>query len=232
MQIIASHRGQLQVLQSEQVASRKIGFKTGLQLLDDLAGPQAFSRGAVHEILAEPNQPPPYFFATLLARAAGGDRAIVWSDPNHLLYPPAIAAAGISLNRLLLLRPKNDADELWALTESLRCSGVGAALACPRRLSTIEARRLQLAAERGGGVGLLFRPMEARSTPYAAATRWLVASIAGERNVQKWKLQLIHGHGGQVGKTVILEACRATNSLRVLEPVADRQVPAKKARSA
>ena len=232
MQMIASHRGQLQVLKSDQIPAHKIGFKTGLRLLDDLAGPHAFCRGAVHEILAAPNQPLPFFFATLLARAASGDRAIVWSDPQHLLYPPAIAAAGIPLDRLFLLRPKNDADELWALTESLRCCGVGAALACPKKLSTIEARRLQLAAERGGGVGLLLRPMTARATPYAAATRWLVASIAGERTVQKWKLELIHGHGGQVGKTVILEACRATNSLRVLETVADRQVPAKKSRSA
>jgi len=152
--------------------------------------------------------------------------------PHIGIKLPAIAAAGIPLDRLFLLHPKNDADELWALTESLRCCGVGAALACPKKLSTIEARRLQLAAERGGGVGLLLRPMSARATPYAAATRWLVASIAGERNVQKWKLQLIHGHGGQVGKSVILEARRATNSLRVLETVADRQVPAKKARSA
>jgi len=102
MQMIASHRGQLQILKSDEIAAHKIGFKTGLELLDDLAGPQAFSRGAVHEILAEPNQALPFFFATLLARAASGERAIVWSDPQHLLYPPAIAAAGIPLDRLFL----------------------------------------------------------------------------------------------------------------------------------
>ena len=233
MRMIAAHRGKLQILDSaEAVSAKGSAFTTTLNALDDLAGPKAFARGAVHEILCENGQSPPMFFATVLARAASADRAIVWSDPQSQLYPPAIAAAGIPLSRLLLLRPKNEADELWALTECLRCSGVGVALACPKHLSTIEARRLQLAAERGGGIGLLLRPKSAASTPYAAATRWLVSSIAGERTVQKWKVQLIHGHGGQVGKTVILEACRATNSVRALETVVDRSVSAKKAMGA
>ena len=227
--MIAAHGGQIQILCGESVSAKQLGFTTTLDALDVAAGPKAFARGAVHEILCEKGEGPPLFFATVLARAACGERAIVWSDPQRRLYPPAIAAAGIPLSRLLLLRPKNEKDELWALTECLRCSGVGVALACPKNLSTIEARRLQLAAERGGGVGILLRPASAASTPYAAATRWLVSAIAGERTVQKWKVQLIHGHGGQVGKTVILEACRATNSLRVSETVGDRSVSAKKA---
>ena len=230
MRMIAAHRGQIQILNPVEVVSpKRAGFTTALAALDEVAGPKAFARGVVHEILCEKGQGPPLFFATILACAASQDRAIVWSDPDGRLYPPAIAAAGIPLNRLLLLRPKNEADELWALTECLRCCGVGVALACPKHLSTIEARRLQLAAERGGGVGLLLRPKSAASTPYAAATRWLVSSMSGERTVQKWKVQLIHGHGGQVGKTVILEACRATNSVRALETVVDRSVSAKKA---
>ena len=229
MRMIAAHGGQIQILCGESVSAKELGFTTTLDALDVVAGPKAFARGAVHEILCEKGEGPPLFFATVLARAACGERAIVWSDPQRRLYPPAIAASGIPLSRLLILWPKNEKDELWALTECLRCSGVGVALACPKQLSTIEARRLQLAAERGGGVGILLRPASAASTPYAAATRWLVSAIAGERTVQKWKVQLIHGHGGQVGKTVILEACRATNSVRVFETVGDRSIPAKKA---
>lgn len=225
--MIAAHGGQIQFLQSQAASQPQLGFTTTLNALDVAAGASAFARGAVHEILGEEN--PPMFFATVLARAACGERQIVWSDPQCRLYPPAIAAAGIPLNRLLLLRPKDQKDELWALTECLRCSGVGVALACPERLSTIEARRLQLAAERGGGVGILLRPASALRTPHAAATRWMVSAIPGERTVQKWKVQLIHGHGGQVGQTVILEACRATNSVRASETVGDRSVFAKKA---
>ena len=227
--MIAAHGGKLQVLAENAVSPKELGFTTTLDALDVLAGPKAFARGAVHEILCEKGQSPAMFFATVLARAACGERQIVWSDPQRQLYPPAIAAAGIPLSRLLILWPRNEKDELWALTECLRCSGVGVALACPKFLSTIEARRLQLAAERGGGVGILLRPNSAKCTPYAAATRWLVSAIPGERTVQKWKVQLIHGHGGQVGQTVILEACRATNSVRVFETVGDRSISAKKA---
>src|SRR5688572_24336803 len=204
MRMIAAHGGKIQMRDSGEVSANELGFTTTLSALDEVAGAKAFARGAVHEILCEKGQGPAMFFATVLARAACGDRAIVWSDPQRRLYPPAIAAAGIPLNRLLLLWPENEKDELWALTECLRCSGVGVALACPKRLSTIEARRLQLAAERGGGVGILLRPHSATTTPYAAATRWLVSAMGGERTVQKWKVQLIHGHGGQVGQTVIL----------------------------
>jgi protein ImuA len=229
MRMIAAHGGKIQILQGEEVSAQDLGFTTTLPALDLAAGAKAFARGAVHEILCEKGGGAAMFFATVLARAACGKKAIVWSDPQRRLYPPAIAAAGIPLSRLLLLWPKNEKDELWALTECLRCSGVGVALACPKQLSTIEARRLQLAAERGGGVGILLRPNSAASTPYAAATRWLVGAMSGERTVQKWKVQLIHGHGGQVGKTVILEACRATNSVRVFEGMGDRSIPAKKA---
>src|SRR5438876_155985 len=202
--MIAAIGGQIKVRKTEDVPPRVNAFTTTLDGLDDLAGAKAFARGAVHEVLCERGAEPPMFFASVLARAACGERQIVWSDPQRRLYPPAIAAVGIPLSRLLILWPKNEKDELWALTECLRCSGVGVALACPKNLSTIEARRLQLAAERGGGVGILLRPASAASTPYAAATRWRVSAIAGERTVQKWKVQLIHGHGGQVGKTVIL----------------------------
>src|SRR5262245_5828346 len=48
-------------------------------------------------------------------------------------YPPAAAAWGIDLARLLILQPANAADALWALDQALRCRGVGAVWAeCDR----------------------------------------------------------------------------------------------------
>src|SRR2546423_1093128 len=84
-------------------------------------------------------------------------------------------------------------------------------------LPALEARRLQLSAERGGGIGLLLRPLGRASSEHAAVTRWLVRPAPGERTVQRWSIQLVHGHGGRVGQSVILEHSRETNRVRAVE---------------
>ena len=199
-------------------------FSTGLPALDALCPGGALRRGAVHEVLSEPSDGTPLFFAMLLARAAGS--TIIWCDPGRAIYPPALVAHGIDLDRLLLLKPKNDAELTWAVGECLKCRGVGAVVAevkARHRLSRLEARRLQLSAERGGGVGLLLRPAGKASAEHAAATRWLVRPAPGERTVQRWEVQLVHGHGGRVGEVVILEHSRETNRVRAAEKLADRR---------
>ncbi len=116
---------------------------------------------AVHEVLVQPGCRMARF-ALLLAvgntgrhpaqDAAREHRAIVWCDASPI-YPPAVAAAGIDVRKLYLVRPHPGRDEHWALAECLRCKAVAATLAAPRTLSHVEARRLQLAAEAGGGIG-------------------------------------------------------------------------------
>lgn len=199
-------------------------FATGLPALDALAPAGALRRGAVHEVLSEPAHGTPLFFAMLLARAGGNSGAIVWCDPHHEIYPPALAAQGVDLDRLYLLQPKTPAEQAWAVAECLKCKGVAAVVAQMRqRLSRLEARRLQLSAERGGGVGVLLRAAGKVSAEHAAATRWLVGPAPGERTVQRWEVQLVHGHGGRVGQAVILEHSRETNRVRAVEELADRR---------
>ncbi|MGE5609490.1 MAG: ImuA family protein [Bacillota bacterium] len=232
MRLVSCQGGELQVLSSEAVVAKRGNvFTTGLQAVDELAPGGAFSYGAIHELLSEPGEGLPLFVATMLARAARGSRneAVVWSDPQGKsggVYPPALAAAGIPLERLFLLHPKARAEEVWAVAECLRCPGVHATVAHLGKLSRIEARRLQLAAEMGGGVGILLRPSGSMSEEYAAATRWVVRRMPGERTVQRWKLHLIHGHGGRVGQSVILEAGHETNHVRAFAAVVDRSIPA------
>src|SRR4051812_5009051 len=175
MKLISCHDGKLHGLDASVAVTaggvrpmgRENAFRTGLAALDDLSPGGAFARGAVHELLYPPGEPAPLFPAAMLARCAGeageqgGTGVIVWSDPNRELYPPALAALGIPLERVFLLHPEDDADQVWALTECLRCRGVAAvvaalpaaaaAAAAARQrgkgggLSRVEARRLQLA---------------------------------------------------------------------------------------
>lgn len=246
MQWISCHEGRLLTRADAQAGQpgRERAFRTGLDALDALAPGGAFARGAVHELLSMPSQGKPLFVAMLLARAASAplaasptnnlsdcestSGALIWSDPDHELYPPALAAHGIPLERLYVLRP-GPADQVWAVAECLRCKGVGAVVAAMPRLTRIEARRLQLAAEAGGGAGIFIRPAT-RTTgtrgsggdAYAAATRWLVRPAPGERTTQRWELRLLHGHGGRIGHAVTLEYCRENHLVRALPPLAHR----------
>src|SRR5436309_3291067 len=79
-------------------------FATGLAALDNLLPAGGFARGAVHELLSDPAVgPPPLLLGLLLARALDGP--VAWSDPRREFYPPAAAALGLPIERLLLLRP-------------------------------------------------------------------------------------------------------------------------------
>jgi protein ImuA len=160
-----------------------------------------------------------------MTTASVNQMPIIWSDPRREVYPPALASLGFDLTKNFHLRAARDQDEAWAIAECLRCRGVGAVIAAPpasKRMSRIEARRLQPAAEHGGSVGILLRQTGRGDDVYAAATRWKVSPMPGERTVQRWTIQLLHGHGGQIGNTVILEWRRETNSVHTLEKLADR----------
>lgn len=223
MQFISCHDGKLVSAVAAEAATAKQSVRTGFSAIDDLLPGGGFAKGAVHELLHPLRRPPSKFFALLIARASQG--AIVWCDPQRTLYPPAVAAMGVDLQRLYLLRPRNATEESWALAECLRCRGVAVTIASVDKLSRLEARRLQLAAEAGGGIGLLLRPLSRHADVYAAASRWLIEPSPGQRTTQRWKIQLLHAHGGRIGTQVLLEHRRETNSVSAVEQLADRARP-------
>lgn len=221
-EIIRSLRGQLLAAGDGAKAGRS-GVRTNVPLLDAFASvnENGLARGAIHEVLADVSQGTSIdAFALLLASAVAASREggwIVWSDPERTLYPPALQRSGVAIERLLLLRPRSPQDELWALAECMRCGGVAATVAHVGRLTPVQARRLQLAAEQGGGVGVLVRPEDKRSANYAAATRWRVTSAAadaaeqvGRELAQRWQVELAYGHGRHVGQRFVLEVDRET----------------------
>src|SRR5689334_3078426 len=79
---------------------------------DSLIPGGALERRAVHELLFDPasDHLPPSFPALIWAKGiiaqTKGNPALIWFDPSHTIYPPAIGAMGIPLDRLYVLRPK------------------------------------------------------------------------------------------------------------------------------
>ncbi len=96
---------------------------------------------------------------------------LVVIDRRQMFYPPAAAAWGIDLGRLLVVHPRDRRDELWAMVQSLRSPAVAAVWAMVDRLDQRASRRLQLATQAGRALGLVLRPPDARNQPSWADVR-------------------------------------------------------------
>lgn len=108
------------------------------------------------------------FLVTALASAAKDERMIAWISPPHLPYAPALAQSGLPLERCLVVRPANREDALWAAEQTLRSGACGAVLLWLGEATEYAVlRRLQMAAEAGRTMAVLFRSTAAQrlSTP-------------------------------------------------------------------
>src|SRR5579864_6100570 len=123
-----------------------------------------------------------------LTRAAAA-RWCVWVAPPLMPFAPALAAAGIALDRVAVV---GGARPLWAFEQVLGSGACDAALAWARAPRPREVRRLQLAAERGRSLGVLFRPPRAAREPSAAVLR-----LALERRGAGVRVTLLKGRGAR-----------------------------------
>jgi protein ImuA len=149
------------------------------------------------------------FVAALAGRLAAARGALVWcqtaASERRLgaLYGPGLAAFGIDWRRLVLVRARDGREALWAMEEALRSPAVACTIAESDRLDLVMSRRLMLAAEAGGGAGLVLRPGAPDVAPNAALTRWHAEplaprDLAGSGGLG-WRLSLWRCRGGAPG---------------------------------
>jgi cell division inhibitor SulA len=119
-----------------------------------------------------------------LAALARERRMLVWVTPPYLPYPPALAAAGIDLARLLVVRTRSSRETLWATEQALRSNACGAVLAWPGNIKYAELRRLQLAAEGNPVLAVLFRLPQVASESTPAALRLGLETCNGDLAVR------------------------------------------------
>lgn len=157
-------------------------------------------RAALHEVLAAEPGAAAGFAALVLARAGG---TVLWIAPDPDAWPPGLARFGLSPAQLVLVRAARQQDALWAMEETLRCPAVGAALLVAGEIDLTAARRLQLAAESGGVLGLLLRPDADGAAPTAALTRWRIGAAPSDSDSPHaigdpaWSLDLLRCRGGR-----------------------------------
>ncbi|BCH29911.1 hypothetical protein MesoLjLc_18410 [Mesorhizobium sp. L-8-10] len=143
---------------------------------------------------------------------------MLWCITQADIFAPAVAQAGLPLDRVIYLEAGDQTSVLACMEEGLRHGGLGAVVGEVTQLSMKASRRLMLAAEGTGTIGLALRRWRRQSDamdfgqPTAAATRWRVSVLPSTPlpvpgvGRARWLVELIRARAGE-SADFELEAC-------------------------
>ncbi|TJZ72085.1 translesion DNA synthesis-associated protein ImuA [Chitiniphilus eburneus] len=172
---------------------------SGYPALDAQLPGGGWGLGQINELLHRPGQGELALLLPALRRVAEEGRPILLVAPPWIPYAPAWAQAGIPLAQLVWIRA-TAADALWALEQALAEPDCGAVLGwAGPRLDDRHARRLQLAARRGGGLGLLLRHGAPESVASPFPLRLAVAAQG-----DGWRVRLLKRRGPPLSEPLYL----------------------------
>jgi hypothetical protein len=177
-------------------------LRTGMEAVDALLPSGGFPLGEAVELCGEAASGRTSLALRAVAAAHREERLCAWVDGPRELYPPAAAALGVDLERLLVVRPRAPEQRVWAAVQLARSGafacvvldltkGVGATGRTVRP-GLAEARKLADAAERGGGLLLLLTSPEA---PADGVTRLRTEARGGEG----WAVEVVRSRRGGTG---------------------------------
>src|SRR5712671_3830895 len=142
---------------------RKTVLPFGIKAIDERLPEGGLALGALHEVAGGGNgaidgAAAALFAAGIAARTRG---RVLWCVTRQDLFAPAIAAAGLAPDRVIYVEAGDEKSVLACFEEGLRHGGshggLGAVVAEVARLSMTASRRLQLAAEGSGAIGIAIR---------------------------------------------------------------------------
>jgi len=227
-------------------------LSTGLPELDRLLPQGGLTPGTLWEWLSAGEGAGSATLTLFLAarvQAQGG--ALVVIDERREFYPPASAQLGIDLERTVVVQPANARDALWTWEQALRSPAGCTVWGWLERLDDRSFRRLQLAAEAGGGLGLLLRPQTCRRQPSWAEARLLVTPVGVARSEsskgvgnstpfedsgratlgRRLRVELLHCRGGFGGGAALVEFDHEADPVPVAAPMADPALSRRAARA-
>lgn len=166
---------------SQSVSQPESGIASGYPELDAVLPDGGWPRGALTEILYDrPGIGELRLILPLLCRLSAEPGWQLWINPPCQPYAPALAQAGIALEKQLLIPQGSPQDCLWAFEQGLRSGACSIVLGWLPRLKTSELRRLQLAAANANSVALLFRPSQQAEQASPATLRLLLDLQGGQ----------------------------------------------------
>ncbi len=164
--------------------ARQRAQPTGLPELDAQLPGSGLPQGALSEILfpadglGELGLLMPAVAALTAAR-----RRVVLIDPPYIPYAPALAAAGVDLHYLNELRVDGP-EASWSMEQCLRSGCCGAVIGWLPDIDYRRLRRLQLAAETGDAIAVLYRDARHAAHTSPAALRLHVETSGHDSCVQ------------------------------------------------
>jgi protein ImuA len=212
-------RARIEDIETGQKPNKEV-LPFGLPPVDARLPGGGLTLGALHEVAGGGNgaidgAAAALFVAGIAARVKG---KTLWCLTRPDLFAPAIAQAGLGPDRVIYVEAGDEQGVLSCFEEGLRHGGLGSVVAEVSRLSMTGSRRLQLAAESSGTIGLALRRWRRQAEasdfgqPTAASTRWRV-SVLPSRPLpvpgvgrHRWLVELIRVRAGE-SADFELEAC-------------------------
>jgi protein ImuA len=170
--VVAQLRERIQRLEGGRAHSRTV-LPFGIKEIDGRLPGGGLALGALHEAAGGGNgaidgAAAALFAAGIAARTRG---KILWCVVRQDLFAPALAQAGLPPDRVIYVEAGDEKSVLACLEEGLRHGGLGGVVAEVARLSMTASRRLQLAAESSGTIGVAIRRGGGRPKPPISGSR-------------------------------------------------------------
>ena len=173
---------------------------SGFPALDAALPGRGWPQGALTEVLLEREGIGELRLALpALAHVQAEGRDVVWIAPPYRPYAPALAAAGLDLARIYVVRCRDAQDTLWAYEQALRAPECGAAFVWHGVRDDRLLRRLQVAAREGRTWGVLWRRPGQRGLATPASLRLALARQQGRLAVRVLKRR-----GGDLAQPVLV----------------------------
>lgn len=198
----------------------------GLSDLDAALPEGGLARGAVHEAVGDAAAG---FAAMIATRLEGMVLWCVAADACADLYGPGLASFGLSPARVVVARCGDRTELLWAMEEGLRTRALAAVFGePPGPVDLTASRRLQLAAEAGGTLGMVLNPAgTGRFAASALESRWRIDPAPAGGTVRPcWTVTLERCRGGAQGSYWMVERNEETGDFAVAAAPADRPAAA------
>jgi protein ImuA len=214
---------------------RRVVLPFGIKAIDERLPEGGLALGALHEVGGGGNGAIDGAAAALFAAgiAARTRERVLWCVTRQDLFAPALGQAGLAPDRVIYVEAGDDKAVLACFDEVLRHAKLGAVVAEISHLSMIASRRLQLAAEGSGVIGIALRRWrrQPRATefgqPTASMTRWRISVLPSAPlpvpgvGRARWRLELVRCRRGESAEFEV-EACDAQGGLQLPAEVTHR----------